>query len=488
MAFLPEIILLAGSLVLFTISLGDHRVREARLAVLSIAALLLLSSGFSVGQQAVLFDGAYRVDAFSQWLKIVFAFGFLLVVLVSGELPDIQEEVKPEYFLFLTMSVLGLNLLVSSIDLITMVVSLELTSFPLYVLVAMRRERAQQHMQIESAIKYIVFGVVSTGIMLFGMSYLFGLTGTTSLPTLIGRLQPVVHTPLAIAGLSLTFVGFLFKLAVFPFHFWTPDVYEGASNETVSFIASLPKIAAAAVLVRLASLASPENGAITLLLTCLAAASMFYGNLIALMQKDLKRLLGFSGIAHAGYALIGFVTLDEAGYTAALYYIVAYFFMVMACLVVICVISKDGQNTSLEDLAGLHKRSPLLALTLLVGVFALAGVPPFAGFMGKLSLLKAALAKGHLALVIMAVANSALAIYYYLGLVREAYFRDPSRTAPVHLTVPIRAVCLLLIAGILLLGVAPQAAFDTISSSYAAMRLPLPTVTAAASTTLPTPF
>lgn len=488
MAFLPELILSAGALLLFVLSLGSGGVRPARLAATGIAIATLIGCVFCLGEQAVLFDGAYRVDAFSQWLKLTFAFGFVLIVLLSGDLPDIQGDVKPEYFLFLTVSVIGLNTLVSSIDLITLVIGIELSSFPLYFLVAMRREREGQRVQMESAIKYIIFGVTATGVMLFGMSYLYGLTGTTSLPTLMTRLHPVVHSPLAIAGLILTFAGLLYKQAVFPFHFWTPDVYQGASNETTSFIASLPKIGAAAVLVRLVSLASPDNQPVALLLSCLAVGSMFYGNLIALMQKDLKRLLGFSGIAHAGYALVGFVALDQAGFTAALYYMVAYFFMVLACLVVICTISKDGTNASLEDLTGLHRRSPLLAVTLLVGVFALAGIPPFAGFMGKLSLLKAALAKGHLALVILVVVNSAIAIYYYLGMVREACFRDSANHPTITLTGPIRAVCVLLIAGILVLGLAPQFLFETISTSYAETSLPVPAVTASATTPLPNPL
>jgi NADH-quinone oxidoreductase subunit N len=203
---------------------------------------------------------------------------------------------------------------------------------------------------------------------------------------------------------------------------------------------------------------------------------MFYGNLIALMQKDLKRLLGFSGIAHAGYALIGFVALDQAGYTAALYYIVSYLFMVLACFVVVCRVSTDGTNVSLEDLAGLHRRSPWLAATLLIGVFGLAGVPPFAGFMGKLSLLKAALAKGHLALVIITVINTAIAIYYYLAIVREAYFRDPAGQPAIPVNRATRLVCALLIAGILLLGVAPSRFINTLSSSVAGMNSALPAV------------
>lgn len=488
MAFLPELVLASGVLALFFVSLGTGHVCAARRVATGLAAALLVSCVASLGQEATLFSGAYRVDAFSQWVKVAIAAGFLLVLLLSGDLPDIQSDVKPEYFLFLSVSVLGLITLVSSIDLITLVVSLELTSFPLYFLVAMRREREGQRVQMESAIKYVIFGVTATGVMLFGMSYLFGLTGTTSLPAMITRLQPVVHSPLAIAGLALTFAGLLYKQAVFPFHFWTPDVYQGASNETAGVIASLPKIGAVAVLVRLVSLASPENQAIALLLTFLAIGSMFYGNLIALMQKDLKRLLGFSGIAHAGYALIGFVALDNAGYTAALYYMVAYLFMVLACLIVVCRVSNDGANASLDDLAGLHARSPLLAATLLIGVFALAGVPPFAGFMGKLSLLKAALAKGHLALVVIAVINSAIAVYYYLSMVREACFRDPGERPAIRLSGPVRAACVLLIAGIVILGVAPQFVLQTISSSYAGIDQARPAVTASTSTQTPNPM
>jgi len=476
MAFLPELILSGGALALFALTLGNGRGQQARQVAILAALAMIVASAFTLSQQAVLFDGAYRVDAFSQWLKLIFGIGYVLIALLSGDLPDIRGDVKPEYFLFLTLSVIGLTTLVSSVDLITLVVALELSAFPLYVMVAMRREREGQRVQMESAIKYIVFGITATGVMLFGMSYLFGLTGTTSLPTMMTRLQPVIQSPLAIVGLALTFAGLLYKLAVFPFHFWTPDVYQGASNETTSLVASLPKVGATAVLVRFVSLATPEHQAIALLLTCLAVASMFYGNLIALMQKDLKRLLGFSGIAHAGYALIGFVALDQAGYTAALYYIISYLFMVLACFIVVCKVSTDGTNVSLADLAGLHRRSPLLAVTLLVGVFALAGVPPFAGFVGKFALLKAALAKGHIALVIIAVVNSAIAIYYYLSIVREACFRDPTGQPSIVLNATTRAVCVLLVVAILALGVAPSWFLNTLSSSVAQMNLPLATV------------
>ena len=468
MAFLPELVLLAGALVLFLVTLGEGRVRQARTVALITSLAAILACIVCLGQNDTLFSGAYRVDQFSQVLKLIFAGGFTLILLLSGNLQDIRDDIKPEYFLFLTLSVVGLTSLVSCVDIITLVVALEVSAFPIYFMVAMRREREGQRSQMESAIKYIMFGVAANGVMFFGMSYLFGLTGTTSLTDMLPRLQPQIHSPLAIAGLALTFCGLYYKLAVFPFHFWTPDVYQGASNETAGLVASLPKIGAVAVLIRFVSLASPDNHTVTVMLAILAVASMFYGNLIALVQRDFKRLLGFSGIAHAGYALIGFVTLDQLGYAAALYYILGYLLMVLACFVVICKVSRDGTNVSIDELAGLHRRSPLLALTLVVGVFALAGIPPFVGFMGKLSLLSAALAKkGHLALVVIAVVNTAIAVYYYLAVVREAWFRDPGDLPPIRLDWPTRALCVLLITGILALGVAPARVLDRISISVA---------------------
>ena len=474
-AFLPELVLLTGALALFVTILGQARVRQARTVALGTSFAAILAAALCLGEQATLFNQAYSVDLFSQVLKLVFACGFALILLMDGGLEDIRADVKPEYYFFLTISVCGLTMLVSCVDIITLVVALEVSAFPLYLLVPMRCERPGRRSQMESAIKYMMFGIAANGIMLFGLSYLFGLTGTTSLPGLLPRLQPLIRSPAAIAGLAMTFCGLFYKLAVFPFHFWTPDVYEGASNETAGLIASLPKLGAVAVLVRFVSLASPDNPALAVLLTILAAGSMFYGNLIALIQKDFKRLLGFSSIAHAGYALIGFVALDGFGSSAALYYIVGYLLMVLACFVVICKVSRDGSNVAIEELAGLHRRAPLLAVTLAVGVFALAGVPPFVGFMGKLSLLTAALNKGHLALVIIAVLNAAIAIYYYLGVVREAWFRDPGDLPPIRLNWPTRALCLLLIGGILALGVAPGRFLDALSTSVAQVRLPPPT-------------
>jgi len=471
MAFLPELVLLAGVLAVFVVTLDNDRVARARAVSLATAAALVVSCLITLRSEATLFDGAYRVDLFSQWLKLAFGVGYLAVILLGRRVDDIRPDIRPEFFLFLGISMTGFVFLASSIDAITLVVSLELSSFPLFLLVAMRRERKGQRMQMESAIKFMMFGVAANGVMLFGLSYLYGLTSTTSIPLMVQRLQPVIDGPLALAGLGLTFAGLYYKLAVFPFHFWTPDVYQGASNETAGIIASMPKLGAVVILVRFAAAATPDNQLITEILTVLAVASMFYGNLVALVQRDLKRLLGFSTIAHAGYTLLGFVALDEAGFSASLYYMTGYLFMVLACFVVISRVSRDGENVAIEDLHGLHRRSPLLALTMVIGIFALAGIPPFVGFMGKFALLNAAFARGHTVLVILAVINTAIAAYYYLRVVHASFFgdRDATDQMPIALDGSTRALCIGLIAIVILLGVTPAPVIDAITTSLASV-------------------
>jgi NADH-quinone oxidoreductase subunit N len=220
---------------------------------------------------------------------------------------------------------------------------------------------------------------------------------------------------------------------------------------------------------RFVSLVTPGHETIALMLAFLAGASMLYGNLIALAQTDFTRLLGFSAIAHAGYAMIGFVALSPAGYAAALFYMTGYLFMIVACFAVIGRVSRDGANVAIGDLAGLHRRAPLLAATLAVGVFGLAGVPPFAGFMGKLTLLKCALDQGHLALVILAVVNTAIAIYYYLQIIREAYFKDAVDATPIPVCAQTKFLCAVLITGTILLGVVPGSILDRLSAALAAL-------------------
>jgi len=458
--FFPELFLLLSCLVIFLLTLGKMSSSTVRniTAALSITAFLICAG--SLRLEGELFFKTYRIDLFSQLFKLVITGGVAILLLFSRELKGIEENIRAEYYLFLLLSALGLVMLVSAVELLSIFVALELSSYALYLLVPMRDDHGGLREQMEAGIKYILFGVVATGVMLFGMSYLFGLTGTTYLSELIPAMDQVIATPAAIVGIALVMGGFFFKLGLFPFHFWLPDVYQGASNETTAFIASVPKLGAVALLIRIATLAAPSAATLVNLLMILAVCSMFYGNLIALVQKDIKRMLAFSGIAHAGYVILGIITLKDSGFATAMYYITGYMLMNLACFLVICNVSSKGENLAISDLTGLHKRAPLLAFTLAVGMFALAGIPPFVGFMGKFMLLAGALREGYLALVILAAINTAISIYYYLSVVRISYCTDPEERPAVTVAPLTQAVSIALVLIIIIMGVMPAAVVD----------------------------
>lgn len=453
--FVPELWLLAGCLVMFIVSLLDGSGKTARFwaGVIAVGSIVLTS--FTFFGEGEMFFSAYKIDLFSQLFKLLVVTGFGVVVLLDNELSSINEEVKPEYYLFLMLSTLGLMMVVSCVELLSLFVALELSSFALYLLVAMRDERSGVRNQMESAAKYVIFGVMVTGIMLFGMSYLFGLTGTTYLAELLPKLHSIGAQPAAVVGITMVMAGFFFKLGLFPFHFWLPDVYQGASNETTAFIAAVPKLAAVALIIRAAALFLPESQAVTGLISVLAVASMFYGNLLALVQKDLKRMLGFSAIAHAGYVMLGILLFKEAGYATSVFYIIGYLIMNLAAFLVVCNVAKAGENLLIEDLTGLHQRAPLMALVLAVAMFALAGIPPFVGFIGKFMLLAGALKAGYLALVIMAAINTAISIYYYLSVVRVAYCSASDQEEILAVSGLVKVTGVMLVVVIIVMGIAP---------------------------------
>ena len=455
--FAPELVLLAGCLLAFCMTLTEARTQTLRLLVLCVGAAFAATSVLCLFAKGTLFYGAYRVDLFSQLVKCVMSIGFTLMLLFGADTKGISVRMRPEYYFFLLTSLLGLTLLSSSVELITLFIALELSSYSLYLLVPMRTPSDSMRAPMEAAIKYMLFGVTASGIMLFGMSWIFGIAGSTYLDQILPAIRAAGSHAAPLVGLLMLFCGMFFKLAVFPFHFWAPDVYQGASNDTTAFIASIPKIVAVAVLARFCAMAYPGEGHVALLLTGLSIASMCYGNLTALVQTDVKRMLGFSGIAHAGYILMGMATLQGWGIATALYYATGYLFMMLAAFLVLCVVSPDGRNLSIKDLNGLSRRSPMLAFVLGVSMFALAGIPPFVGFMGKFMLLTGAWRAGHTALVIIAAINTAIGIYYYLQVVRavytEAALHDAEPIVP-HAGARMAGICL--VGLVLALGIAPE--------------------------------
>ncbi|HEB68832.1 MAG TPA: NADH-quinone oxidoreductase subunit N, partial [Desulfobulbus sp.] len=413
MAILPELALIAGALAFFALSLSKSLdSTQVKNSAVVFGFIILICSIISYNQQATLFYGSYEIDMYSQLFKLIIGFALCVVLIFGQNLKGIDENIRPEYYIFLFLSGLGLMMLVSAVELITLFVSLELSSFALYLLVPMRDDRTGVRTQMEAGIKYILFGVMATGFMLFGMSYLFGLTGSTYIKDIVPALGAVSSQPAAFFAVMMVLGGFFYKLAVFPMHFWVPDIYQGASNETTGFIATVPKLGAVALLIRFMTLPTGQPELLVNLLIVLALCSMFYGNLSALVQKDIKRMLGFSGISHAGFIVLGLLTMQASGYATAIYYITGYVLMNLACFLVISNVSVNGENLNIDDLNGLHKRQPVLAFVLAVGLFALGGIPPMVGFMGKFMLLTGALKLGHLTLVILAAFNTAIAIYY----------------------------------------------------------------------------
>lgn len=452
MTILPELYMLFFSIVFLFLSVGKRKADLFTWAkVLSLIGLVITL--VSINGRGSLFYGAYRVDLFSQIFKAVFVYGFVFVIFMLGKKNEIEEGYLAEYFMFLGFSTLGLMMLVSSVELISIAISLEISSYSLYVIVPLRK--GQTRVQLEAAMKYLFFGAISSGIMIYGMSYLYGMTQSTFLSRIIFVLPKFLDQPIGILAIILTLAGFFFKLSLFPFHFWAPDIYEGASNTTTTFIATVPKVAAAALLIRIVTMASSADPALVSILIVLAALSMTFGNIVGLVQKDIKRLLGYSGIAHAGYLIMGILAMSRDGNAAAIYYMVVYLFMNLGVFYVVLLLSKSGENISLNDLSGLARRAPLLAFTLAVSAFSLAGIPPTGGFTGKLFLFTSAFKAGHLTIVIIGAVNTVISIFYYLNLVRMSYSKEAVTTEPISLSIHEKALCYVLIFLVLYLGIMP---------------------------------
>lgn len=444
--------MLIFSIAFLFLSLGKERGYVFPLARLLALAGLVIAC-FSVGAEGTLFAGAYHIDLFSQIFKVLLSAGFCFVIFMFGSENEVEKGYLPEYIMFLSFSTLGLMMLASAVELISIVISLEISSFSLYAVVPLRK--SQTKVQLEAAVKYLFFGAVSTGIMLYGMGYLYGMAGSTFLADIVPVLPAFIYRPAGILALVLTMTGFFFKLSLFPLHFWAPDIYEGASNTTTTFIATVPKIAAVALLMRIATLVPFVPLPLANILIILAALSMTAGNLAGLVQKDIKRLLAYSGIAHAGYLMLGIIALNNGGGAAAIYYIAVYLFMNLAAFYVIILLAKSGENVTLDDLAGLSKRAPLLAFTLAVSAFSLAGIPPTGGFTGKFFLFVSAFREGYLNIVIIGAVNTVISIFYYLNLVRMSYSKESGTLPPIHLSFHEKALCYAFIFMILYLGLVP---------------------------------
>jgi len=431
---IPEIYFLLIAVVFFVLTMirRQNPGRDYKLA------LVFALAGVVIGLISVRLEGSfyevYRVDLFSQVFKVLLSVGFFLVVCLCSELRGISERRHPEFYLLLTVCTLAMMMLVSSVELLTVYLSLELTSYSLYILVALRKDYG-----MAAGIKYFFIGAATSAVMLLGLASLYGATGTTHLSELVRMLPDRMNSPMVLIGLVFTLCGFFFKLALFPFHVWAPTVYQGAANQLTAYIATATKAAAVAILMRFVSLGAANETYLPHILVTLAIASMTLGNLAAIVQKDLKRLLAYSAIAHAGYVTVGILSMSERGYAGAIFYALAYLTMNFVCFLVLVKVASDGENLEIVELAGLHRRSPLLAAAMMVGVFSLGGIPPTIGFTGKFLVFLAAIQKGHFYLVLIGMINVVISLYYYALVVKAVYLIEPETERPaIHLSAPVR--------------------------------------------------
>ena len=419
---------------------------------LAVAAALSLRLW---GQTGTAFQGTLLTDSFAVFFQLLILGSTALVVLGSIDYAERFPRFRGEAYALLLFVTSGLMLLVRAGDLITLFVALELTSIGQFVLAGFLRDSKAA----EGSLKYLLLGAVSTSVFLYGMALTFGLTGTTDLAGIAeGLARPGTHQPALIAALVMMAAGFGFKVAAVPFQMWVPDVYEGAPIPIAGFLAVASKAGGFAVLLRVfhtAFGAAPIQSDWATLFASLSIASMVLGNVVAMQQSNIKRLMGYSSIAQAGYLLIGLATTTASGRDGVLFFLGAYAFTTLAAFLAITAISHRLDSDQIADYAGLWRRSPYLAIALALALFSLTGLPPTAGFWAKVYLFGAAIEGGLAWLAVIAVLNSVVSAYYYLRPVKAMFLEPPATEAPLK-TNPTGAIALAVVAlGTLVLGILP---------------------------------
>ncbi len=431
-AIAPELILTVSAIVVLLVGLAFRRGPYTLLVVLSLIGIAISAVSVVTGwaRPMTAFSATVVSDSFAQMVRLILL-GIAGIAVLMAE-PYLQERriPFPEYFALVLFSTAGGMVMASAQNLMVLFIGLEILSLAMYVMAGLIRTETGSE---EAALKYFLLGAFASGFLLYGIALIYGASGTTNL----NELMPALFSPspekrlLLYGGLALVLVGLGFKAALVPFHMWTPDVYEGAPTAAAAFMASAAKTAAFAVLVRVAIAFQPASGLWMPLLAVLAILTMSVGNLLALAQTNLKRMLAYSSIAHAGYLLVGVVAVSNftsasAGISAVLYYFIAYGLMTMGAFAVAAIMAHEGRESNLiDDLSGLGTRSPHAAAMMTVFMLSLAGIPTTAGFLGKFFLFSAALQQGGvgLMLAIVLAVNSVISAFYYLRLIVVMYFR-----------------------------------------------------------------
>lgn len=480
----PEFIILIATVILTLMDLFMPKKVDRRILgwigfVAILAATVALGGLFAQGTGSILYD-TFRLDSFGKAFKLLLLIGaaFVLLLAIDYEPKEGMSEYRGEfYYLFLT-GLLGAMMMSSSGDLITLFVGLELLSISSYILAGLRKKNLKSN---ESAMKYVVNGSISTAITLFGMSYLYGMTGTTNIGAMSGMLQTVVDSQYVyLLGLSffMIFIGLAFKLATAPFHMWAPDVYEGAPTPVTAFLSVVSKIAGFVIMIRImlsvfSAVPTGEEQAPMLFalqdfIAFIAAVTMIIGNVVALRQRNIKRLFAYSSIAHAGYILVAFTAMSYVMFDSIWFYMLAYVFMNLGAFAIIQLITAKTKSEDIGQFAGLYRRSPMLAVAMAIFILSLAGIPGTAGFIGKLNIFLGALMvnPSHYVLASIMIATTVVSYFYYFGILTQMFFRPAATDEKINLQSGTAVVIILCSVTTVLLGIMPQVAFDFLQGNF----------------------
>ena len=462
---LPEMVLTTGALLVLVADVmlprGSRLLAWITLAVLGATALSLAPFA---GVDVEIASGLMAIDGFALFFKVVFIIAAIMTVLMSVRYLEIEGASPGEYYFLILCSTLGMMIMASGIDLITSFIGLETMAVSFYILAGFIKPNQRSN---EAAVKYFLLGAFSLGILLYGMSLMYGLSGTTNYHAMASVFTGRPREPLLVLAVILVVAGMGFKIAAVPFHMWAPDVYEGAPTPVTAFLSVGSKAASFAMLLRIFVEALPSMiSDWQLLFEVLALVTMTIGNLAALTQSNLKRMLAYSSIAHAGYLLIGVVAGTPRGIAAMMIYLVVYAFMQLGAFAIIVMMRrKDMVGDDLKDLSGLAFRNPMAAFAMLLFMLSLGGIPPTAGFMGKLWLFSAAIDSGYVALAVVGVLNSAVSLYYYVRVVVFMYLKKETTGSEPTMSPALVLTLAVSVAATLVLGVYPRLLFEIAETS-----------------------
>ena len=456
-SILPEILILVLGILVLVVEpfwKEERRRNVGWLTAGGLFAAMVVSLLFGQpGEPVMTLGGMVRFDWLGFFFKLLFMFAGAATALLLMDNEKVGR--RGEAYLLLLASLIGMNLMASSANLVMLYLAIETTSIPLYVLSGFM---LGDDKSTEAGFKYLLFGALTSTVMLYGFSLVYGFTGTTDLYLLAGAFKAGTLQPVAAFGvLALILVGLGFKVSAVPFHFWAPDVYEGAPTPVAGFLSTASKAAGFAVLVRLFFVAFPDFAVSwTTILAVLAAVTMTVGNLLTLQQTNIKRLLAYSSVAHAGYTLIGAVALSQLGAASVVFYLAAYIATNLLAFGIVMAFSRVTGLEDIKDYAGMSRRSPWLGLMMLAAFLSLAGMPPFGGFVAKVFVFAAGVQAGYTWLVIVGILNSIIGVYYYLNVLKFVYlYRMPEQDEenhPVPLTRPYAIALAVLALGVILIG------------------------------------